>query len=95
MCSSHTGLKRKGSKQPLTGLYINQPGLMCMTSLNDLENAEVPGVGNVDVTDPSSHIQLITGVVALLGAVGVGNYLFGKLKSATGSEAIQGSVPEV
>jgi len=66
-----------------------------MTSLNDLENAQVPGVGKVDVTDPGSHISLVTGVVALLGAVGVGNYLFNSLKSATGSEAIKGSVPQV
>lgn len=66
-----------------------------MTSLNDLENAQVPGVGKVDVTDVGSHIRLVTGVVALLGAVGVGNFLFNQLKSATGSEELKGAVPQV
>jgi hypothetical protein len=66
-----------------------------MTSLNDLENAKVPGVGNVDVTSPSDHIQLIAGVLALLGVVGVARYLFNEIKTRVGVDDMQSAIPEV
>lgn len=67
-----------------------------MTTLKDLESLDVPGVSsNFDATDPGSHVQLIGGVVALLGAFGIGNFVFNMIKSKTGSEAVKSAVPEV
>jgi len=66
-----------------------------MTTLSELESADVPGVGQRDLTDPSTYVGMVAGVVALLGTVGIANYAFNQLKSATGSDAIKGAVPEV
>jgi hypothetical protein len=66
-----------------------------MTSLNDLENLQVPGVGEVDATSPSSHVRLIGGVVLGLSAFGIGQYLTNQLKSRAGADELQASMPEV
>lgn len=68
---------------------------MPMTTLSELESADVPGVGQRDLTDPGTYVGMVAGVVALLGTVGIANYAFGKLKSASGSEAVKASVPQV
>lgn len=66
-----------------------------MASLNDLENAQVPGVGSVDVTDPSSHIKLVTGMVALVGGYGIAQFIVNKLKSSSGVQEVKDQLPEV
>jgi hypothetical protein len=68
---------------------INQHGFLSMPKLKDVvEDAQVPGVGEVDMTSPYSIGALVVGTAGLLGVTSVAAWAVNKAKSTTGAADI-------
>lgn len=63
-------------------------------SLTDaLKSADVPGVGQRDVTSPKTHLGLIAGSFVLFAGIGTAKYLFNQAKTSTSVSDVKDSVP--
>lgn len=67
-----------------------------MTSVSDALDLEAtnPVTGN-KISGVGDGIDLVKGTIMVLGAVGIGNFFYNQIKSATGSESVKNAVPEV
>lgn len=71
-----------------SALYTRRPAFVAMKLKDAFTDAEVPGVGEVDTTDPVSWGKVIVGATVLTLAVSAGSYAAGEVKGITGAENV-------